>query len=165
MQQLMTRMQQMSPGDLERTYLQTMIQGHVGAIQISRLAQRKADHAQLRDFARRVADEETQMNSMFAGDLRDWYNVRLSTAMQQAMPMDQDVYNRLRNLSGRDFEVAYMQAMITSFTEAINMSQQSAPRFPHADLRNVVTGMASAHTQERAQLVSWLSSWYNVSVR
>lgn len=158
--QLMTNIQSMSSNQAERTYMMAVIQSHAGAISWSRLAASRADHSQLRQFARSLINDESGANQQFSTWLRNWYDVDQAATL---MPADQSILDQLQNMSGRDFEIAYIRAMITHFSEAIALSSVLIPKATHPELANTASSLASGHSAQIQQLQSWLSQWYGLS--
>ncbi|MCE5200317.1 MAG: DUF4142 domain-containing protein [Armatimonadota bacterium] len=152
----------MSCSDMEQNYMQSIIQAHANAISWSRLAQTKASRSELRDFASNLVDEETRANDRFSSFLQNWYGV----SAQRIPPVNsrgQLVLNNLQSLSGRDFDIAYMQAMVVHLQDAIALSNFAQSRATHAELSQTIANMSADHSAELAQLKTWLSSWYNIS--
>lgn len=164
-QQTITQMRCMSPADLDQSYMRAVMQAHGGAIAWSKLAETRATHPELRDFARRIVREESQINTQFSRDMQGWYGVRATRDMQRPSAADQAILNNLQSLCGRDFEIAYMQAMITHLTESIAMAQDAMPRLTHSELRETAQSMVRTHCAERDQLLNWLSTWYDIKVQ
>lgn len=160
MQEMMQRMQQMRPQEFDREFLQNMMHHHAGAIAMSRLARVKADHSELRQFARNVIDDQTRENQQFANWLRQWYD---TSAVATPMPQDQRSMERLQSLRGRDFEIEYMRAMIMHHNEAVNMARIAAQRASHPELRQAASKIVRDQSAEIEQLRGWLSSWYGIN--
>ncbi len=156
---LLDNMNQMTPHNMEMTYLQTVIRSHAGAIAWSQLAETKASHAELQQFARHIISDETGMNRQFAAWLSTWYSIR---ANQTPTTADTQILNSLQDLSGRDFEIAYMRAMLNHLSEAVTLSQAVAQKAPHPQLKTTASNMAKAHSNQVQQLRTWLSSWYGI---
>ncbi len=159
-QELAQQICEMQPSAAEQAYLQAVMQSHNGAIAWSNLAKQKATRADLRRFAGRVADDESAINMRFGSWLRSWYGTRPVTSMSQA---DRQVLDTLNSLSGREFDIAYMRAMLTHFQEAVALSQNIASRAEHTELRRVALDMAQEHANQAQQLRTWLSQWYGIT--
>lgn len=78
--------------------------------------------------------------------------------MQQ---MEQDLMG-LRALSGKDFEVAYMQMMRSHHLAAVEMAQLVATRATHPELKALALTIIADQRQEIAQLEGWLKAWYGI---
>lgn len=159
MQAMMNTMCQASPMQFDEMFLQNMIRHHVGALELSRLALRKARHSELRHFAQRVIDTQSRQNKQFGIWLRDWYN---ASAQPIAVPMDQNNVNRLRSLSGCQFEIQYMQMMIVHHQQAVQMADIAQQKAAHAELKVAASKIAASQSGEIDRLHHWLSAWYGI---
>lgn len=162
-QQMLQSMQQLAPCDYDRAYLQAMIQAQCGVVEWSNLANSRANHADLRRFAERVADDESQLSIKYSTWLHEWYGISSRTC-ERATPMDADTLACLQNVSGRDFEIAYMQALITYFSEAIQLSCNAQEKAARPELKTTASALATKYTNNIQQLRSWAASWYGVSI-
>lgn len=160
-QQKIAAMQQMQPAAFERGYLQMIVQAHAAGISWSQLATTKAVHADLRRFAQRMADHESSTNMTFINWLQKWYS---TTPQQFLSPSQTDsaVTNNLQNLSGQEFEVAYIQAMVNHLSEAIALSQMAQTMATHPEAKKAAMTMANGHTTDLQQIRKMASGWYNI---
>lgn len=159
MQEMMQRMQQMPSQQFDREFMQDMMRHHAGAITMARLAVAKADHSELRQFARNVIDDQTRENQQSANWLRQWYD---TSAVATPVPQDQQFVERLQSLRGRDFEIEYMRAMMMHHNEAVNMARIAEQKAEHPELRSVASNIVTSQSKEIEQLRGWLSSWYRL---
>jgi uncharacterized protein (DUF305 family) len=144
----------------DRGFLRSMIDHHMGAIDMSRLAERKATHAQLRSFARDVVATQSRENQQFGTWLSQWYGVNV----QPQVPADsRQMLNAMAGLSGREFEIEYMRSMIAHHMQGIQMARTAERSALHPEVRVAARNIASAQTNDIRQLRSWLSSWYGVA--
>jgi uncharacterized protein (DUF305 family) len=159
MQDAMGNMGQAPSGQFDQMFLQNMIRHHSGAIEMSKPVVERAVHPELRRFAQGVISRQSDEIMQFSTWLRDWYNTSAPTT---PMPADQSMIDRLRNLSGRDLEVQYMQMMIRHHQEAIQMSRMAQQRATHPELKTAASRIITTQSAEIRQLSSWLSTWYGV---
>ncbi|MEN6372832.1 MAG: DUF305 domain-containing protein [Armatimonadota bacterium] len=159
MEQTMEQMRQMQPSQFEQSFLQNMIQHHQGAIEMSQLALTRATHPELRQFAEKIISDQRREQQQFASWLKNWYQV--STVRQQT-PMDTQMTAQLRNLSGRDFEIRYMQDMIIHHSEAVQMASDAEQKTLHPEVKDVALKIITEQSQEITQLKNWLMLWYGV---
>lgn len=60
------------------------------------------------------------------------------------------------------FEINFMEDMIDHHTMAIKMSELCQTRAVHAELIEFCTNVVTSQQQERQQMQSWLSDWYDI---
>lgn len=159
MQQMMSQMQQMTPLQFDRSFLQNMTDHHEGAIAASRLAVQKAQHPELRRFAQKVINDQSSEIRQFNTWLNLWYG---APVRPQLMPMDQDEVNKLQNLSGRDFEIEYMRHMIMHHSDGIAMAQMAQQKASHPQVVQAASNIIQKQTMEINQLRTWLNTWYGI---
>lgn len=76
--------------------------------------------------------------------------------------MDQDVAE-LRGLTGRDFEIAFMEKMIPHHESAVMMAQLVPTRATHPELKTLAQDIIASQQQEIAQMRGWLKDWYGIA--
>lgn len=160
-QQFISSLGSMPANQMEQNFMQAAIQNHAGAIAWSKLAATKATHTDLQRFARSVINDESKINTRFAGFLKNWYGAKANTAMTAT---DTEELNRLKSLSRSAFEIAYMRAMLTHFNEAAALSNLASQKATHPELKTIATDMLKTHAKQIQQLRDWLSKWYNMTM-
>ncbi len=156
----MQAMMQMPSPQFEQAFLKDMIRHHAGAVAMSEVVVRKAVHPELRQFAQRVIDTQSQEIQEMSRWLKSWYNASVPA---MAMPMGEQTTIELRSLSGSGLEIRYMQAMITHHQDAVNMARMAEQKAIHPELKSLASNIVTGQTVEINQLSQWLSDWYNVS--
>lgn len=155
----LNRMGNMSGKQVDRTFLRQMIRNHAGSIEMSRLALDKATHEELKAFAQKTIDAQTTENTQMSGWMKSWHKV---DASRMPAPMADQAIQRLRGLSGKDFEIAYIRAMIMANNDAADLASVAVDKAAKPEVRSLATKMVDAHGDDAAQLTRWLSDWYNV---
>lgn len=150
----------MSPPVFEMNYLRVSSRALAGAAEWSRLASLNAFHQELTWFAVQADDEQVSLSNKYSTWLSNWYNV---TQIVDLLPSDQYTLARLQCLAGREFEIAYMTAMITHFREMILSSQAVAASAPHELLRQTALQSTAIFSRESALLSQWLADWYGIT--
>ena len=163
MLQISQNMAQLVPCDLDKAYLQMVLQMDAGATSWSNLARDKASRSDLRHFAGRAADADSQIDVKFAGWLHSWYGLS-SRPYEEPTYLDNQVLNNLQLLSGCEFDIAYMQAMMAHYSELIIMSCDVMKRAAHSELATTAETISQRATVQLQQLRSWASSWYGINI-
>lgn len=160
-QQLISSFQTMNTAQAEQVYMKTIIQAHAGAIAWSRIASVTAEQSVLRKFARELINDESAVNCKFDTWLKNWYDTQQVATL---LPGDQAILNQLQNMTcNRDFEIAYLRALITHFSEAVALTNAFLPKACHLELKIAAAAMATEHSKQIQQLRTWLSQWYNIN--
>jgi uncharacterized protein (DUF305 family) len=88
-----------------------------------------------------------QMDDMNMGDM--------------TMPMQSMV--ALENLSGQDFDIAYMSQMIEHHKGAVEMAEAALAASENETIRAAAQAIVDTQSAEITQLTDWLQAWYNVT--
>lgn len=83
--------------------------------------------------------------------------VLASTALAQS----QSDLDRLKTLSGKDFEVDFLSMMIQHHQSALDMAKLVPDRANHQELKDTAQKIIADQTREINSMTSWLKSWYN----
>lgn len=76
--------------------------------------------------------------------------------------MEQDLME-LRGLTGKDFEIAYMQMMRSHHLAAVEMAELVPTRATHPELKALAQTIIADQQKEIAQLEGWLKAWYGIN--
>lgn len=150
----------MPPPVAEQTYMQAMLRHRAGAIEWSRLAQQRAARPELRQFAQRIVTEERAGNIRLRTWLSQWYGV-VPTAVTMS-PADQQMLGYLSDLTGPDFDIAYMRAMVVHFSETILLACQVLDRTVHSESNVTASAEANTRASDLQRLRAWLRMWYGL---
>lgn len=154
-----------APYDLQ--FLDTMIPHHQGAVDMARPAVERAQHTELREFARRIiADQEREIAEMRR--IRERYYAGKPEAMNMEMPgmtdsmrgMDMKALNAA---TGNDFDVMFLEQMIPHHDGAVVMSRDGLGKLEHAEIKTLANQIITSQQREVAQMNSWRKAWGGAS--
>ncbi len=81
--------------------------------------------------------------------------------MSTSTPASDPMTDSLKGLSGKDFEVKFMQDMIAHHQSAIDMAKLVPAHTKRPELNTLSQNIISAQTKEISQMTTWLAQWYN----
>lgn len=81
---------------------------------------------------------------------------------QMAAQMAQDTA-MLKGLTGKDFEIAFLQMMIPHHQSAVEMAQLVPGKATHPELVALAQDIVTSQQQEITQMRGWLNSWYGIA--
>ena len=90
--------------------------------------------------------------------LQQWYDISHEPEMK---PGDEKMMERLASLSGAEFEIAFMEMMITHHEKAIKEGRHCLEKAYHAELRSLCESIIRTQSGEIAQMQTWLCQWYD----
>lgn len=79
------------------------------------------------------------------------------------MAMGMEGMSALRELNGKEFDIAFMSQMITHHQGAIDMAEQTLKVAQHPETKQEAQKVIEAQTKEIAQMEGWLKEWYNTA--
>lgn len=147
--------------ELIAAYVAALVRANAGAIAWSQLALDRACQPQLRDYARQTIASLTEENSKLASIAQETSGIMPQLALN---PGDQQILCCLQNYTGADFDIAYMQAMLTHSAEVRKIASAMEGRIGNAGVERNIDSVASAETRRIEVFRVWLSTWYNVRV-
>ena len=129
------------PGD--STFAVNVAQSSIGEVQLGELASHNAGDPVLKAFGRQMADDHRKINDQLTA-IAAGRNMTLPatmTAKQQAL------YDKLQNLTGRDFDKAYIAGMVKEheqdvgeFRREVNRGQDDRIKFFASETLPVLEG-------------------------
>ncbi len=81
--------------------------------------------------------------------------------MSTGTPTSDAMTTSLQSLSGKDFEVKFMQDMIAHHQTALEMATLVPTHTKRPELNTLAQNIISAQTKEIGQMTTWLAQWYN----
>lgn len=139
-------------------FVDAMIMHHRDGIAMSRMAVQKAQHAELRDLAQKMIDEQEK-------DIRDLEAMR-DTSESPTRPELADMPGMmgmnmrwLEAKSGNDFDVAFLLAMSEHHMGGIRMSRDEISRGSDARPKRKAREIAAKQQRERRTMMSWRRAW------
>lgn len=146
---------------IDRAFAGSMIPHHGSAVDMGRLAERKATHAQLKSLARdivtsqkaeirtlRRVDRELEGEGVKSGHLG------LDEHMM-GMGMDMHALD-----SARAFDRAFIDMMVPHHLGAVRMSRVELRRGESEELRALARDIIDAQTREVSRMRAWRKAWY-----
>lgn len=141
----------------EMRFLTGMIDHHHMAVMMSDLCDGRVLHDELAEFCRHVAAVQTNEIEEMQAWLAEWYGMAHEPSMQHRDNMLQE---DLADLSGEEFEIAYMEMMIHHHEEALRDAERCLERADHEELLDLCRIISEFQAAEVNQLHLWLCSWY-----
>lgn len=162
---------------IERDFLMGMIPHHRGAIMMAGMVLEKSNKPELRDMAQQIIDSQQREIIIMSQYLRDWYGMEppagdmmpdhMMDGMQMPMmrgfmPDMMARMEQLRSLTGDQFEIAFLNAMIDHHAMAIMMTAPVLITAYHGELYGLGADIVKAQGKEIEMMQRWLAAWYGV---
>jgi len=83
--------------------------------------------------------------------------------MVTVIPGSDPMTDSLKGLSGKDFEIQFMQEMTVHHQSAVEMAQLVPTHTKRPQLITLSQSIISSQTKEISEMTTWLSQWYHES--
>ncbi|HZR29861.1 MAG TPA: DUF4142 domain-containing protein [Terriglobales bacterium] len=116
----------------DKKFVENAAKGGEAEVELGQLAVQKASSPEVRQFGQRMVDDHTKANQ----ELQQIASQKGITPDTQLTPKDQKLKDRLSNLSGSQFDKAYMKAMVNDHKEDVAEFQKEARNGKDDDVRS-----------------------------
>lgn len=145
--------------EFDRTFLSGMLGHHGGAIDMAKIALDRAEHPELKQFARNIVEAQQAQQAQMRGWLKQWYGD--SPAEMGGMQMG-GMERESEALRAADpFDQAFIDAMIPHHESAIQEAQAALAQAEHAEVRELARSIVERQQPEITQMQAWRKAWYD----
>jgi uncharacterized protein (DUF305 family) len=157
-----TRTQPAVPYDLQ--FIDAMVAHHQAAIDMSLSADSNALRPELKEFARKVVEDQSREVEMMKDWRGQWYAGRPPTPTIMAVPgmatsmkgMDS---RHMLTLKGAEYDRMYVDMMVPHHEGAIVMAREALSRATHPEVKALAQQIIDAQQQEIEMMNRWKSEW------
>lgn len=142
----------------EVDFLTGMINHHQMAIMMAEPCVDKAVHEDLSALCQSIVQTQSEEVARMQAWLADWYGLRHEPEMTTG---DMRSMKHLERLSGEDYEIAFMRAMIRHHWAAVRESEKCLSNAEHAELLALCRSIKDAQLEEISTMQNWLAQWYD----
>lgn len=142
-------------------FVRAMVPHHQSAIDMARLAQEQAEHAELGELADAIVEtQQAEIEELEA--IADELGVEAGHGGDGGhLGMDDDAMGDPAALDGaRPFDRAFIDMMIPHHQAAVEMAQELLETTEHPRLRALAEDIAGAQQREIDQMRAWRADWY-----
>ena len=147
-------------GDYDRNFIDLMAPHHQAAIDMAKVAQEHAEHAEMKTLADAIISAQDGEITQMKGWRKAWYGSgQLPAGMggQQMAGMDVDL-NQLA--AAKPFDRAFIDAMLPHHQSAIEMAQEARTRAQHQEIKDLAGRIVTGQQREIDQMRAWRAQWY-----
>jgi uncharacterized protein (DUF305 family) len=135
--------------DLERTYLEFLMDHHQSGIDLAQMALQHSSNPRIQSQAQRIIRDNQQQIGLMRAYIQAWYGYN-RTAKPEAR--NAEILDHLATLSGRDFDRAFTQAMTDHETGAIFVSRTASRFAPRTESRRLAQAVTNGLLRSRRAL-------------
>lgn len=141
----------------EVDFLTGMIDHHAMAVSMAEICLEKAVHDELIATCESIITSQSAQIEQMQTWLQNWYGIDYEPDMSGGGSM-----NHLADLSGEEFEVAFMRSMIRHHWGAVREAEKCFDNAEHPELLALCEEIYTAQLGEIEQMQTWLDVWYGV---
>ena len=148
-----------APYDLQ--FIDTMSEHHRSAIQMAKIAEAKAQHAELKALARNIVDSQQRELEQMKTWRDKWYpgkpeaiNMDLPGMMESVMDM-----GKLNSATGAQFDLTFIAMMTSHHSGAVAMAKDAEARAEHPEIKQLARQIVNAQQKEIEQMNKWKAAW------
>ena len=158
--------------EYDQNFIDGMVPHHQAAIDMARVAQRKAEHPEIKQLADAiVADQEREIGQMKAWR-QAWFGSDQTPPLDRmpmvsgmaehaghgTMDMAADI-EALRN-APEPFDKAFVDAMIPHHRSAIDAARAAETQAERTEIKELARAIVADQTREIEQMEQWRRAWY-----
>ena len=150
-----------APFDLQ--FLDTMIAHHQGAIDMAKMAETKANRAELKSLAKNIiAAQEKEIAEMKSwreksfGGKEPAVNMEMPGMNDSMKKMDM---KKLGSLSSKEFDIEFIDQMIPHHEGAVVMAKEALQKSQDERIKNLANAVIKDQEAEIGQMTGWKASW------
>jgi uncharacterized protein (DUF305 family) len=156
----------------ERAFIAMMVPHHESAVAMARMAEKKAQHVEVRRLARDIIDSQDREIAQMTSWYERWYGVALAsdsartTGMgmtglgMDGMGMSGTDMSALESTSGAAFDRRFLAMMIPHHASAVMMAAAITASGPRSEVSDLADRIIAAQSTEIGRMQAWRVRWY-----
>lgn len=141
----------------DRTFIDEMTEHHKEGVMMAEIAVRKAHHPELMKMAKMMLSAQSEEIRTMQTWRKSWYP-QASEFRSHSVGMKME---KLEDLSGEEFDIAFLDSMIMHHPGAIYLGHEAQSRGHHRNLINLAKKISTDQIKELNQLRTWRFHWTN----
>ena len=147
-------------GEYDQNFIDAMVPHHQAAIEMAKVAQRKAEHVELKALADEIVSAQDGEIAQMKAWRKEWYGsdeIAPGLGGHQMAGMDTDL-GQLENAV--PFDKAFIDAMIPHHQSAIDMAQEAIDKARRKEIKDLAVKIIAAQHAEIDKMEVWRDTWY-----
>jgi uncharacterized protein (DUF305 family) len=161
----------------DQQFIDMMVPHHAGAVEMARIAQTRAQHAEIQVLANNILQSQSAEIDQMRGWRKAWFGTPDTPPMSRmpmvgpmndatTMTMNTDATvnmdRQVADLRGapEPFDAAFIEAMIPHHQMAVSAARLALQRTSHAEISDLAIGILDAQQREIGQMQAWRLQWY-----
>lgn len=142
-------------------FIDTMTAHHQSAIDMATTAIPKTQNAELKAFAQKIISDQNKEIAQMKDWREKWFkekpmamNMEMS-GMMSSMP---DM-KKLETASGKEFDLAFLDAMIPHHAGAVQMAKDALTKAEKPEIKTLANNIIKAQEEEIKKMQAWKTAW------
>jgi uncharacterized protein (DUF305 family) len=157
-----TRAQPAVPYDLQ--FIDAMVAHHQAAIDMSLPVDTNAMRSELKDFARKVVDDQSREIALMKGWRQQWYPGKPQVPTVMVMPgmkssMEGMGSGQMKALRGAEYDLMYVDMMIPHHEGAVALAREALARATHPEVKELAQRIIDIQQGEIGMMNRWKEGW------
>ena len=145
--------------EYDQTFIDGMVPHHLAAVDMAKVAQVKAEHAEIKQMANDIVTSQSKEIDQLKAWRKSWYGSDIIPTGGAAHMggMDTDV-KQLENAV--PFDKAFIDAMLPHHQSAIEMATEAQTKANRDEIKQLAKEIVAAQQREVDQMKTWRAQWY-----
>ena len=158
---------------VDQEFIDMMVPHHQSGVEMAKLAQERAEHPELKQFADGVVAAQDSEIARMRQWRQAWFGTNSAPSKHgeagmadmemghATMPGTMDMKEMVDGLRTADpFDKAFIEAMVPHHESALQMAKQAQDRAEHPEIKGLADAIVAAQTRDIARMKVWLDAWY-----
>ncbi len=147
-----------SSDNADLQFINSMIEHHLGAIEMANEAIAKSNRAEIIDLSNNIITAQTNEIEMMYAWKKDWFNdvskVEINS-QDHSMSMTQDL-----GAADANFDLRFIDAMTEHHNGAVDMANDIKLKSKRSEILNLADTIIKDQTSEIELMSNWRNQWY-----
>ncbi len=145
----------------DAAFVADMVPHHQGAIDMAEVAEKKAEHPQIRELAKNIISAQKSEIAVMDRIGTDLHHMGVASGHMGMSDKDMGMDGDMPMLdSAKPFDRGFIDLMIPHHEGAIRMARRQLADGQQPALRNMAKDIIRAQTQEIMEMRAWRKQWY-----
>ena len=151
--------------DFDHKFLSKVPHHHEGAVEMARLCEQKAQHAELKPFCATVATEQDKEKAQMETWRTSWYAGEEAHVpeMPHMQAKQKEMMAKLQGSSGEHFDHAFLMSMMEHHQDGMPEMKTCIASAKHSELKQLCRQMSEEQQKDIAQMRTWMKEWVGVA--
>ena len=142
-------------------FIDTMSAHHQNGIEMARMAESRAQHAELKPFARKIVDARESEIGQMKGWREQWY-AGMPANVNKGMPGMEDYESYMSKLSAAaasEFDFLFINMMTLDHAGTVTMANEALSKADHPEIKKLANQIISEQREDLEQMSKWRTAW------